>query len=192
MTGSNDGFCGILLAGGRSTRFGGDKLLHPLPHGTAIAVASARPMLQVMPRVVAAVNEKNRALVRLLAGEGIEIIAAPTQDEGMGSSLAACIAATAEAAGWVVALGDMPFIQPGTISRVLAALEAGSPLAAPVFRGQRGHPVGISARFRNALMALRGDEGARHLLRRHQHELALIECDDSGIVRDIDRPADLA
>lgn len=184
-------FCGILLAAGRSTRFGSDKLLHPLADGTPIALASARAMVAAIPRVVAVVNQDNLGLARLLAAEGIEIVAAPTLDEGMGRSIAACIAASADAAGWVVALADMPFIRPHTISLVLAALETGASLAAPIFRGQRGHPVGFNRKFREMLLALQDDEGARHILRAYQDEFDLIECADSGIVRDIDHPGDL-
>jgi molybdenum cofactor cytidylyltransferase len=183
--------CGILLAAGRSTRFGTDKLLHRLPDGTAIALASARAMAAAMPRVVAVVRDDNPALRDLLTGVGIAIVAAPTTDEGMGRSIAAGVAATADAAGWVVGLADMPFIRAATIAKVLAALAAGSPLAAPAIRGQRGHPVGFDRRFRSALAALRGEEGARQLLREHQAQLDLIECADAGIIADIDRPGDL-
>lgn len=184
-------YCGILLAAGRSTRFGSDKLLHPLLDGTPVALASARAMLATMPRVLAAVNQDNPALARLLAAEGIETISTSAENEGMGSSLAACIAASTDAAGWVVALADMPYIRQQTISSVLAALQSGTPLAAPAFQGQRGHPVGFSSRFRQALLALHGDEGARHLLREYQATIELLECDDPGVIRDIDQPGDL-
>jgi molybdenum cofactor cytidylyltransferase len=184
-------YCGILLAAGRSTRFGADKLLHRLPDGTAVALASAQAMAAAMPRVVAVVREDNPALRDLLTAAGIAIVAAPTADEGMGRSIAAGVAATADAAGWVVGLADMPFIRAPTIGKVLAALAAGSPLAAPAIRGQRGHPVGFDRRFRSALLALRGDEGARQLLREHRAQLDLIECADAGIIADIDRPGDL-
>lgn len=185
------GYCGILLAAGRSTRFGGDKLLHRLPDGTTVALASARAMAAALPRVVAVVRDDHAALRRMLAADGIAVVAAPTTDEGMGRSIAAGVGATADAAGWVVGLADMPFVRSATIAQVLAALTTGSPLAAPVFRGQRGHPVGFASRFRPALLSLQGDEGARQLLRGHQAQLDLIECDDAGVIADIDRPGDL-
>lgn len=183
--------CGVLLAAGRSTRFGGDKLLHRLADGAPIVLASARALKAALPRVVAVVRDDNAALRRLLGEEGVEIAPAPTMNEGLGGSIAAGVAAVPDAAGWVIALADMPFVRPATIARVLAALATGSPLAAPVFRGQRGHPVGFASRFRPALLALGGDEGARQLLRGHQAQLDLIECDDPGIIADIDRPGDL-
>ncbi|MGH8738756.1 MAG: nucleotidyltransferase family protein, partial [Burkholderiales bacterium] len=97
-----------------------------------------------------------------------------------------------EVGGYVVALGDMPFVRPSTIAAVCDALDAGAPLAAPYFRTRRGHPVGIAGRFRAELEALGGDEGARALLERHAAGLVKIPCGDPGVIRDIDAPGDLA
>lgn len=44
---------GILLAAGRGSRFGSDKLLHPLADGTPMAVAAAASLLQACGRVIA-------------------------------------------------------------------------------------------------------------------------------------------
>jgi molybdenum cofactor cytidylyltransferase len=74
---------------------------------------------------------------------------------------------------------------------VLAALQNGSPIAAPAYQGQRGHPVGFSAAFGGALRALHSDAGARELLQRHAAEITLIACDDAGTLADIDTPSDL-
>jgi molybdenum cofactor cytidylyltransferase len=100
--------------------------------------------------------------------------------------------AGAPATGWLVALGDMPFIHPASIAAVAQALAAGpQAIAAPVHAGRRGHPVGFGAAHGPALAALQGDEGARALLQRHAHALQLVPVDDPGVLRDVDTPADL-
>lgn len=184
-------FCGILLAAGRSLRFGSDKLLCPLPNGTPIALASAMVMYAALPRVVAVVRDDSSALREMLESNGVETVLASSSGEGMGKSLAAGICATSNAAGWIVGLADMPYVSPSTVGAVLAALEGGSPLAAPIFQGRRGHPVGFARRFIVTLSTLQGDEGARQLLREHHDEITLIECADSGTICDIDRASDL-
>ncbi|WP_459624775.1 nucleotidyltransferase family protein, partial [Burkholderia sp. 3C] len=63
-------------------------------------------------------------------------------------------------------------------------------IAAPWFDGQRGHPVGFAAVHRDALAALDGDAGARALL--VAHEVARVEVDDPGVLRDVDTRDDLA
>jgi molybdenum cofactor cytidylyltransferase len=183
--------CGILLAAGRSTRFGADKLLHPLPDGTPIAAASARAMLSVLHRIVAVVRPDSRDLIDLFAREGVATVLACEAEEGIGSSLSAAVAATNDAPGWIVALADMPYIRPATYSLVVNALAAGSELAAPVYRGRRGHPVGFSSRFRDALTQLRGDEGAQVIVRQSEDLITRIAVDDPGILFDIDLPEDL-
>lgn len=183
---------GILLAAGRSRRFGGDKLLHPLADGTPMALASAAVLRAVLPRTVAVVRPDHEALTALFTANGIDSVIARRADDGMGASLAAGVAATADAAAWIVSLGDMPFIQPQTISCIADALRHGAALAAPMYHGRRGHPVGFSARYRDELLALCEDQGARAVLQRDAHELLTIECRDPGVLLDIDRPATLA
>ena len=70
-------------------------------------------------------------------------------------------------------------------------LKAGRHLVAPTYDGRRGHPVGLGKRFCAQLLALDGDAGARDIIAAHQGDLVLIECDDPGVLQDIDRRADI-
>ena len=185
---SRHDLAGILLAAGRSRRFGSDKLLHPLPGGTPMALASAAALRAAVPRMVAVIRKDNEALTALFAAWRIPTAVADQADSGMGASLAAGVAASANASGWLIALADMPFIQPHTIARVADALRRGAGMAAPSYEGQRGHPVGFSGAYLDELLKLQGDEGARAVIRRHAHGLVLVECNDPGVLVDIDRP----
>jgi molybdenum cofactor cytidylyltransferase len=188
---SNAPVVGILLAAGASTRFKANKLLHPLTDGTPIAVAAARNLRAALDRVVAVVRPGAPELAHALAGAGAEVTICPDAAAGMGRSLAHAIALTAHAGGWVVALADMPFVAPETIRRVAAALQDGAELAAPTYRGSRGHPVGFAAPYRDDLVVLTGDAGARDVLERDRTRMRTVEVDDPGVLRDIDTPADL-
>jgi molybdenum cofactor cytidylyltransferase len=186
----------ILLAAGSATRFGSEKLLHALPHDVPIAVQAARHLRAVFrDGIVAVVRPESKRLAALLEKEGCRVAVCQRASEGMGASLA-CAVRAADAAGpvdgYLVALGDMPFIRESTIAAVRDALAGGAALAAPYFRARRGHPVGIAGRFRAALEAARGDEGARELLAAHADEMIKIPVGDPGVLRDIDTPGDLA
>ena len=183
--------CGILLAAGASKRFGSDKLMHRLAGGTPVAAAALANLRAAIPHVIAVVRPGVPALENLLSGAGATVILCANADEGMGASLAAAVSASGDVAGWVIALADMPYIRPETIKKIAASLAAGAALVAPAYRGERGHPVGLSARFRTQLEALRGDEGARALLKQNAGLIELIEVDDPGVCRDIDTQADL-
>lgn len=182
----------ILLAAGSATRFGSDKLLHALPHEVPIAVQAARHLKIVFEQnVLAVVRPGSDVLSGRLREEGCKVIVCDNASEGMGASLACGARAAADAEGFVVALADMPFIRSSTIAAVRDALVAGAPLAAPYFRARRGHPVGISAKFRSELEALRGDEGARKVVVANEASLVKVPVGDPGVLRDIDTPQDL-
>ena len=183
--------CGILLAAGASKRFGSDKLLHPLDGQTPIALAALANLRSAVPHVIAVVRPGAPVLENRLSEAGATVILCVNADEGMGASLASAVAASGNAAGWVIALADMPYIRRETIDKIAASLVAGALLVAPAYRGKRGHPVGLSARFRAQLEALRGDEGARSVLSLNEGSVTLIDVDDPGVCLDIDTPDDL-
>ena len=182
---------GLLLAAGSASRFGSDKLRHALPHGVPIAVQAARVFKLELGRVVAVVKPGSAELVDALKKEGCEVVVCENAAEGMGASLACAARAAGEADGYLVALGDMPFLRRTSIAAIRDALLSGAPLAAPYFRTRRGHPVGIAGRFYKDLLSLRGDEGAKQLLAANERELVKIPIGDPGVIRDIDTPQDL-
>jgi molybdenum cofactor cytidylyltransferase len=183
---------GLLLAAGSAQRFGSDKLQHALPHGVAIAAQAARHLKRELARVVAVVRPGAGELSSKLREEGCEVVVCENAADGMGASLACAARAAGRAQGYLVALGDMPFVRPSSIAAVRDALAGGAPLAAPYFRTRRGHPVGIAGAFYDELLGLKGDEGARQLLARNEARLRKVPVGDPGVIRDIDTPGDLA
>jgi molybdenum cofactor cytidylyltransferase len=185
---------GILLAAGRGRRFdpggGRNKLLQRLPGGELVVVASARHLLAVVPAVIAVVPPNDGGVADALRALGCTVTVCADADTGMGASLAHALRHSLPAANaWLVALGDMPFVQPGTMRALCAALAAGAAIAAPTRQGRRGNPVGFGERHLPALLALHGDQGARAILR--SQPVTEVEVDDPGIFRDIDTEADL-
>ena len=182
---------GILLAAGASARFGAAKLLHPLADGTPVGVAAARALLQALPDSIAVVRPGDQALIDAFTALGMQVVENPRAEAGMGASLAAGVAATPAAAGWLIALADMPWLQPVTIRTLADRLRHGASMVAPLCQGRRGHPVGFAARWQAALCGLSADQGARDLLAQHPHELELITSGDAGVLADVDYPDDL-
>jgi molybdenum cofactor cytidylyltransferase len=186
---------GILLAAGKGGRFdpsgAHDKLLQRTASGDAVVVAAATALLAVLPQVIAVVREEN-AVAAELRTRGCRIIVCPDADAdaGMGASLVCALRETMQAAGWIIALGDMPWVRAATIASLCDALIDGADIAAPVHDGKRGNPVAFGNRHLPELLKLGGDSGARSLLQAHPWRA--IEVDDPGIHQDIDIPGDLA
>jgi molybdenum cofactor cytidylyltransferase len=186
---------GILMAAGRGRRFDPlgqrNKLLQVLPGGDPVVVASARKLLAVLPTVIAVVPPDDGGVAALLSALGCEVTVCPDADSGMAASLVHAIRYSLPHGpdSWLVALGDMPHVAPSTLQALAAALTAGAPIAAPVMEGRRGNPVGFGRVHLDALLALRGDQGARSLLR--DCPVTEVPVDDPGIFQDIDTPSDL-
>lgn len=184
----------ILLAAGSARRFGGDKLMHALPHEVPIAVQALRHLKSVFAvgDIVAVVRPDTGALAGRLREEGCTVVPCENADEGMGASLACGARAAGAAGGYLVALADMPFIRPSSIEAVRDAVAGGAAFAVPFFHARRGHPVGIAGEFGPQLAGLRGDEGARGLLQANPARVLKVPVGDPGVIRDIDTPGDLS
>lgn len=183
---------GILLAAGNGSRFGGDKLRYRMPDGTPLGVSAAVNLHPACERLVAVLRPNDNELASMMREGGCEIIFCPEAYKGMGHSLAAGVRATAEASAWIVALGDMPFIQTATHQAVAESLKSGASLVATQYQERRGHPVGFSSIWLPQLVTVTGDQGGKAILTSHSEQLTLCSVDDPGVLRDIDRPEDLS
>lgn len=188
------GVCAIVLAAGQGSRYrqagGEDKLLAP-----SRADAPSPPVLRatldalqgVAERMVIVVREDNHDLRDWLQAHAGPFEVLTVETRGLGHSLAQAVERCPAARGWLVVLGDMPYVRPQTL-RCIAAAIAADTLVVPLHQGRRGHPRGIGCAYRAALLPLDGDRGAQALFTgRPVLELAV---DDPGVLQDIDRPDD--
>ena len=183
----------IVLAAGQGSRFRAeagvdqDKLLARCVGRDGVTRPVIEQVLMTLPeRVVArwvVTTPERLEVIRLAQLYGCEVLL--LHSSGMGDSIAAAVAASAAAEGWLIVLGDMPFILPSSIEQVIAALEEAD-ISAPVHCGQYGHPVAFGRSFGPALMALTGDRGAKPLFA--SAGLREVAVDDPGILWDVDVP----
>lgn len=184
----------VLLAAGAGTRFGSAKQLaevdgEPLVHRAATtALASGCSSVRV---IVGAHREQVEAA---LAGLDVLIVANPSWEDGMASSIRVGIDAVAadiprvEAA--ILLLADQVSVTPAVLDALIERFAAGdADLVACAYAGTQGPPALFGRRFFAELEELRGDRGARSVLSAHHGELALVDFPEGA--HDVDTPADL-
>ena len=190
---------GILLAAGRGARFGGGKLLAPIPAashgvggGTPVGAAAAIHLMAALNDVVAVVRPGDSMLERVLADTGARVVECARADEGMGASLACGVARRARrgrldrrARRHAVDRAGTDRRRRGCVARAAPRSPRRASAASAVIRWGSRAPTG------RCWSALTGDEGARAIVAARQWALALVDVDDAGVVRDVDRPADL-
>jgi molybdenum cofactor cytidylyltransferase len=180
----------VVLAAGFARRFGADKRQTLLPDGTPLLARTLQNATPAFSERLLVLHDGDAALRQQHAPQWRIVIAADAV-LGLGHSLAAVLPQVQDWDGMVVALGDMPWVQTATYIQIKAHLNAQT-LVVPHYQGQRGNPVGIGKDFFAELAAPQGDQGARALFGRHANAIVRCEVNDSGILRDVDTPNDLA
>lgn len=176
---------GLILAAGAGTRFGPEpKLLARLDH---------RPVLQHVVDAMEAVGELDPIVVVLGAHSDTlqarvrlsraRSIVCQEWAAGLSASLRCGVAALPGAERVLIALGDIPGLQPAVIRRLLGS----EPGARACYHGVPGHPVLLGQAELARLDELCGDVGARELL----DGAPMIECGDLSSGLDVDTHADL-
>jgi molybdenum cofactor cytidylyltransferase len=180
----------VVLAAGKGSRFGGvsHKLTQPFGASTVLGTTLATALASELPVVVVTTEALAAEAAHAVASRDVVVVSDFEAARGMGHSIAAGVAARADARGWLVLPGDMPRVSVDTLRAVAAALDD-HPVAYAQHLGRRGHPVGFSAELFSELLSLTGDEGARRLLARYP--AFGVEVDDPGVLMDIDTVADL-
>lgn len=185
---------GVLLAGGTSSRFGeANKLLAELD-GEPLVRHAARTLLDAgLTEVIAVVGHEAEAVRSALSDLDVRIVVNPDYEAGLSTSVARGVEAASEAGADAAVFlpGDMPGVDPATVSLVVDAYRAGLATAlAAACDGRRGNPVLFDHQHFEALLAVSGDVGGRPVLV-ESDDGALVETGDSGILEDIDTTDDL-
>lgn len=156
---------GLLLAAGRSIRFGGDKLTAKL-QGKAVVRLSIRA-LSPLDAIYVVVPPGADALTQALSRLDVRFVVNLARDEGMASSIRAGVAALApDVDAVVIALGDQPLASPAVTEALCARWSRGDVSAVvPLYADGQGHPVLFDRACFADLAVLRGDMGARAALR---------------------------
>lgn len=185
---------GIVLAAGRSSRMGANKLLESVHDKPMVrAAVEAAFGAGLVPVVVVTGHEPNR-VASMLGGLDTILAHNPNYAAGLSTSLAAGLAAVPETCdGACVLLADMPGVTADHVKRLLAAFDpdAGAAICVPTHKGRRGNPVLFAKAFFPAMKALTGDVGARSIVQANVSQVREVAMPDAGVLADVDTPDDL-
>lgn len=186
---------GVLLAAGTSSRYGDEnKLLVALDGEPLVRRAAATLVESDVDGVTVVVGHEAEAVREALADLDVAVAANPDYAAGQSTSVRRGVRDARErgADAVLIALGDMPNVAPASVDLVVEAYERGvADVVAAGYDGRRGNPVLFDTRHFDDLVGVDGDAGGRHLLRESESAVA-VETGDPGVLRDVDRPGDLA
>jgi molybdenum cofactor cytidylyltransferase len=182
----------ILLAAGESRRMGRLKQLMPLGESTIIEQAIDNLSASAVDEVIVVVGHKAAEIKEAISTRSVKIALNPNYQQGMSTSIIAglkLINPRAEAV--MLALGDQPLVDSQTINHLIDEFHKGDKgIALPTYKGIRGHPVILAARYKTELLELKGDIGAREIIKHHPEDVLEVAVDSAGIISDIDTEED--
>jgi molybdenum cofactor cytidylyltransferase len=179
----------VVLAAGAGTRFGEPKVSVLVRDGVRFvdAIVDIARVVDLAPIIVVGPP-------RLSLPSGARLVVNPDAKGEQIQSLRLGLAqlVNVPVSGALVWPVDHPYVELASVLAILDAAErSGAPIVVPRSGTRRGHPVFFSRALWPDLMTVPAG-GARAVVHAHEREVHEVIVDGSGILRDIDTPADMA
>jgi len=188
---------GIILAAGMSTRFGRPKQLLKIGDSTILSMVVDAAIKSELDKIVLVLGHKadtiSDSLGELLSDSRLKTVINPRYQEGMSTSLQCALTGIRnEFPSIMVLMGDQPLLSDQVINILLRQFrKSGKDICVPVYEGKRGLPVCVTKRFYDNILEVKGDMGARDIIRNHPTDVLTLEMEDSTPFMDIDKETDL-
>jgi len=178
----------IILAAGASHRFGRPKQLLPWGEKTVLQHVVDTVLASPVERTIVVLGYRAKEIGATLADRPVGVVVNKEWEEGLSTSVRAGLSALGtdvDAALFVLA--DQPFVTPQIIAQLVERYrETGAPIVVPTCRGRRGNPVLFDRSLFAELMEVKGDQGGRQLIAKHEGEVERVEVASEAIWRDLD------
>jgi molybdenum cofactor cytidylyltransferase len=190
----HESFCrvaGVILAAGKSSRFGGIKqYLHVRGKPMLLHAVDAAMDAGLAP-IIVVTGEVPEEIGMVFDGLPIQVVKNPQPEKGQSSSLRLGLESIhGQAEAVVYFLADMPLVSSELVrTLVWKHRRSMAPVIVPIHEGRKGNPVLFDQVTYDDLMRTKGDRGGRALF--ESYPLELVEWDDS-IHFDVDSEEDLS
>lgn len=186
----------IILAAGEGTRIGKQKMLLPWGKATVLERVIDNVLQSGVCEAVVVLgyraDEMRRRLEPGMAANPdrskVRIIINSEFKEGISSSLVHGVQSLdKDSEAVMVVLGDQPQIGPEIMRKIISSfVSSDKNIAVPSFKGQKGHPVILDLKFKPEILGLKGDIGAREVIKSHPEEVLEVDISGQEIIKDID------
>lgn len=182
---------GVVLAAGLSTRFETSadkpKQLYRIGGESLVRRTCRAALTSALAEVILVTGHAARSVRSEVADLDLRAVHNPSYANGQSGSVRCGLAAASDDAEGAMFLPiDQPGLDAAVIDRLLGAFDGPDSIVVPTFRGRRGAPVTFGRAWFAHLDGLRGDEGARPLLRELAAHVEELELDSELPLVDID------
>ena len=167
----------IILAGGKSTRMGTNKMLleykgHPLIWHTIQSVAP------FVSKIIIVTGKYDQEIRDALKDEKVSFVFNKDYELGMFSSVLTGVKETSE--DFLIIPGDCPFVKPETIKKILSGT---GEIRYPKCGENEGHPLYISKKYKDELLHFGLDNNLKMF--RDSKKCEIIDVEDKNIAMNL-------
>lgn len=168
---------GVILAAGMSTRLGRPKQLLEIGGKPLIAHVADAALGSVLDEVIVVLGHQAGAVRNALRDRAVRVRVNPQYRAGQSTSLIAALDAVSESTdAIVVLLSDQPTVAMPVIDDLIDAWRATrAPVVMTTYGGAASHPILFGRELFGEIRCIRGDRGARDVIRRHQDKVVTVD-----------------
>lgn len=184
----------MILAGGKSRRFGDPKVLQFFRNQPFLLRISDALLATGLKKIYLVLGYKAKKFQKHLpVVEPLEIVVNPGYEAGQFSSIQAGIRSVGrETPGVVSCLIDQPHLLPYTYRvMIMNACSHPEKIIIPTYHSRGGHPVYIPRALFPEIDSAPAIASLRDILDNHRDQILRVEINDAGILEDIDTKKDL-
>ena len=182
----------ILLAAGESKRMGKPKQLMPWGKSTILVQAIDNLKSSTVDEIIVVLGYKAEEIAKTITTKPVKIAINPDYKQGMSTAIIAGLKlVSSQPQAVMLALGDQPLVDSQTINRLIDEFyNHDKGIVIPTYQGKRGHPVIFAIKYKPELLELKGDIGAREIIKNHPGDTLEVAVDSESVISDIDTRSD--
>lgn len=185
----------VVLAAGKSTRMhGSNKLLAEIEGTPMIRRVVQAALDSKVGEVIVVLGWEEEKIRTALAGLRCRTVVNRKYEEGQSRSIKVGLAeVNPSAPGALILPGDVAMIDARSIDIVIERYELGGyTIVVAAYEGRPGHPILFDKQLFPEIERINEETfGLKAVVKKHEHEVCLVEAGSPNVLKDVDTPEDL-
>ena len=175
----------ILLAAGESKRMNGEnKLLKKINDKPLISHSVTNILESSIDELIIVIGHEAKKIKQTIKkNKKIKFVFNNKYKTGMASSIIEGLKnLPLNTKSFFICLGDMPAINKNVYNQLIKEIK-NNEIVVPTYKKKQGNPVLFSSSFKEKIMIIKGDSGAKKILEKNKERIFNFEIDDKGILK---------
>tara|TARA_Y100000996_G_scaffold394503_1_gene358914 strand:+ start:381 stop:962 length:582 start_codon:yes stop_codon:yes gene_type:complete len=184
----------ILLAAGQSKRLKGEnKLIKKFKNKPLINHVLSSLVKSKVNKIIIVLGHENQQLRKIIKNNKKNIFVTNKKfKSGISTSIRSGLRKISKKdKGFIIVQSDMPFIKSSDINKIYNSIKKGQSLVHVLqFRSKAGNPIGFDISLINKFKKIKGDVGAKFIVKRLRKKTNFIKVSSNKIFKDFDLKKD--